>query len=91
MNKYFGSLKETWEKASNYKIDSETKKFSKKKLEHFFEADVETMANYQHIIDSILFAIRNKATTLEEIKKYIEDNYNYMIVYPRYEEFENEK
>lgn len=91
MNKHFNSLKEKWEKASNYKIDSETKKFSKKKLEHFFESDIETIGQFQHVVDSILFAIQDNSTTLEEIKQYIEENSKYMIVYPRYEEFENEK
>lgn len=86
MNKHFYSLKEKWEKASNYKIDSETKKFSKEKLEHFFESDIETIGQFQHVVDSILFAIQDNSTTLEEIKQYIEENSKYMIVYPRYEE-----
>lgn len=87
MNKHFKSLKETYEKASNYKIHSETKKFSKKKLEHFFESGIETIGQFQHVVDSILFAIRDNSTTLEEIKQYIEENYHYMTVFPRYEEF----
>lgn len=87
MNKHFTSLKEKYEKAQNYKIHSDTKKFSKKKLEHFFESGIETIANLQHVVESILFAIRDNSTTLEEIKQYIEENNNYMIVYPRYEEF----
>ena len=87
MNKHFDSLKEKWEKSSNYKIHNETKKFSKKELEHFFESGIETIGNLQHVVDSILFAIRDNSATLEEIKQYIEENDKYMIVYPRYEEF----
>ena len=87
MNKHFKSLKETWEKASNYKIDKDTKKRTRKELEHLYEAVSETQCNYQHVVESILFAIRNNETSLEEIKQYIEENDKYMIVYPRYEEF----
>lgn len=86
MNKHFTSLKKAYEKAQNYKIHSETKKFSRKKLEHFFESGIETIANLQHIVESIQFAI-NDGVTVEEIKKYLEENDKYMIVYPRYEEF----
>lgn len=86
MNKHFDSLKETWEKAQNYKIHSDTKKFSRKKLEHFFESGIETIAQLQHIVESIQFAIR-EGVTVEEIKQYIEENDRYMIIYPRYEEF----
>ena len=87
MNKHFKSLKETYEKACNYKIDKETKMYSCEELEHFYESGNETIANLQHIVDSILFAIKDNSTTLEEIKQYIEENSKYMIVYPRYEEF----
>lgn len=87
MNKHFTSLKKAYEKACNYKIDKETKKYSREELEHFYESGNETIANLQHIVDSILFAIKDNSTTLEEIKQYIDENSKYMIVYPRYEEF----
>lgn len=83
MNKHFKSLKEIYEQAKNYKIDKETKEFSREELEHQYEAQIETTANYQHIVESILFAIRDKVTTLEEIKQYIEENDQYMMVYSR--------
>ena len=87
MNKHFKSLKETYKKACNYKIDKETKMYSREELEHFYESGNETIANLQHIVDSILFAIKDNSTTLEEIKQYIDENSKYMTVYPRYEEF----
>lgn len=87
MNKYFKSLKETYEKACNYKIDKEIKEMSKEKLEHLVCSQTETSCQYQHIVESILYAIKNNITTLKEIKQYIEENDKYMIVYPRYEEF----
>ena len=86
MSKYFKSLEETYKKVSNYKITEETKELSREELEHNYEAGNETIANYTEIVDSILFAIRNNETTLEEIKQYIEENDKYMIVYSRYGE-----
>lgn len=87
MNEYFNSLEKTYKKASNYKIDKETKEFSRVELEHLYEALTETQCNYQHVVECILFAIRKGVTSLEEIKNYIEENNQYMIVYPRYEEY----
>lgn len=86
MSKLFKSLEKTYKKACNYKITKETKNYNREELEHEFEAANETIANYIEIVDSILFAIRNKETTLEEIKQYIEENDKYMIVYSRYGE-----
>ena len=86
MNKHFKSLKETYKKASNYKISKETKECDREELEHAFEAANETIANYTEVVDSILFSIRNNETNLEEIKQYIEENDKYMIVYSRYGE-----
>ena len=83
MNKHFKSLKEIYEQAKNYKIDKETKEFSREELEHQYEAQIGTTANYQHVVESILFAIRDNLTTLDEIKQYIEDNDQYMMVYSR--------
>ena len=83
MNKHFKSLKETYERAKNYKIDKETKNFSREELEHQYEAQVETTTNFQHIVESILFAIRDNLTSVEEIKQYIEENDQYTVVYSR--------
>lgn len=88
MNKFFTSLEKTYKKACKYKIDKETKEMSREELEHESCALLETQANYTHVVDSILFAIREGVTTLEEIQKYIEDNGEYMIVYSRYGEDE---
>ena len=68
MNKYFESLEKIYKKASNYKIDKDTKDFSREELEHIYTAELETTANYQHVVESILYAIRDNATTLEEIR-----------------------
>ena len=47
MNKHFKSLKEIYEQAKNYKIDKETKEFSREELEHQYEAQIETTTNHR--------------------------------------------
>ena len=82
MNKYFKSLKDLHQKASNYKVDKTTKVLAREMLEHYYESQIGTTAQFQHIVESILFAIRNGETSLEEIRQYIEENEKYTIVYP---------
>lgn len=89
MNEYFKSLEKTYKKAINYKIDKETKELPRKVLEHYYESQLETTAQFQHIVESILFAIQRGLTNIEEIKTYIEENEKYTIIYPRLSEVQN--
>lgn len=83
MNKYFKSFKDRYDKKKNYKVDSYTKKLNKEQLIHLYITAQDSCANWQEMVESIFFALKNNMTTLDEIKEYIEKNKGYMTIYPK--------
>lgn len=83
MNKYLKSLEVSHKKASNYKISEDTKRLTREQLEHFYESETETVVMQTNMIESIQFACRDGNTTISEILKFIDDNNDYLVVYPK--------